>query len=290
MDGTITSQRMIRVAIIFVTVLLLPYASFASTSSTARVIRPSYPSTELYDYAIRTSGMRQSSLITPTALIVNHHLLAIDLIVKTFRQVRPTSVRRIVLISPNHFAAGPGMVTTTDHAFITPYGPTTPDRSMISAIRRSPAITVQASAFSGEHGIFGLLPLICREFPHAQLVPIIVKDGVTARQMDDAFDTIMPWLGPGTLVIGSFDFSHDKPLNVADAEDARSLAVLRSSDVSNMEQVSVDSRPGLAMVMRLAVAQGARRFTLVAHGNSARYVGALDAPATTSYLTGYFRR
>ncbi len=61
-------------------------------------------------YTVNTSKNKdrnnQEGVDYPKGIIVNHHLLAADLIAKAFIEIETKEEKTVLLISPNHFSAG----------------------------------------------------------------------------------------------------------------------------------------------------------------------------------------
>ena len=97
-------------------------------------------------------------------------------------------------------------------------------------------------------------------------------------------------LQPGTLVLGSFDFSHYQTSAVADAQDVMTLRTITSIGKDTTDPIYVDSPEGLRLVLQLVGDAGAQRFTMIDHSNSAKLAGNIELKETTSYMTGVFWR
>jgi poly-gamma-glutamate synthesis protein (capsule biosynthesis protein) len=268
-------------------ILLLTLISLCLGAGLARVFAPdtkylaAYP---MLQSQIDTmyQGVDQSKLPTKI-LLVNHHLLAPDLIARALAGVATTKKQTVVLISPNHFSAGEGFAISTSDSWQTPYGILKPDKGLITHLVLAGA-TLNSVPFENEHGIYNIIPFIRRSLPNARIVPLMIRDTTSSSDLE----TLVQALPADALIIGSFDFSHEVTSEVADAQDKMSLQVLESLDIPAIAQVHIDSRPGLAMLMRYAQVHGKRQFVLLGATNSAKVLKQPTQPDVTSYITGYF--
>lgn len=221
-------------------------------------------------------------------LVVNHHLLARDLIAQAFQGVETDKPVTVVLISPNHFFAGYGQIITSEYDWQTPYGVLAHDQEVIDQLEKTDLVNVDESPFEKEHGISNIVAFIKKSLPRARIVPLVIKDTLSTKQADALAEELKNILPEDSLVVGSLDFSHKKTSAVADQEDAKSLAAIENFDFGAIKGLDVDSRPGLLCLLRYFAAKNAAKFTLLVHTNSSKLLGKLDSTETTSYITGYF--
>lgn len=253
-----------------------------------RRIQPEYAQTAIYASAYQHAT---ADPITPVlGVIVNHHLLAIDFIADTLQAAASTDIRRVILISPNHFGAGAGRVQTTAATWVTPDGEIAGDPSVVNRLSAGNLVQLDDQLWSGEHGVYNIVPMIKHYFPRARLVPLVVKDGTSDERIDALAIALQAAVDGQTLVIGSFDFSHYTTSAIADAHDAVSQRAVEALDVAAVADLDIDSRPGLRLILQLMRGAGASRFTTLHHDNSARLTEQLASIETTSYITGVFRR
>jgi len=216
-------------------------------------------------------------------LIVNHHLLAPDLIAQALAGIATKDKKTVVLISPNHFGVGNGFAITTSFLWRTPYGELVADKNVIKQLVQN-GVTLNSIPFEREHGIFNIIPFIKRSLPNARIVPIMIRDMVSPNDID-ALAKILP---PDAVIIGSFDFSHEVTSSVADTQDAQSIRVLETFDISLVSRLALDSRPGLRLLMQYALLYNKRRFVLLGSSNSSKILNQPNQTNVTSYVTGYF--
>lgn len=221
--------------------------------------------------------------VAAKAVIVNHHLLAANLIAEMFSRIPEPST--IVVVSPNHFGRGDGHAITTDRDWETCQGVIEADRETIA---RLAGLVVEEAPFDSEHGIGNLLPFIEKSFPRAKLVPLMIKETASEEELSSLAEALARELPKGSLVVGSFDFSHETTSAVADRQDRESILWLESMDPINAMKAAVDSKKGMYLVMDYSKKAGAESFVTVRNSNSARILGKPESREVTSYITGYF--
>ncbi len=221
-------------------------------------------------------------------ILVSHHLLVADLIARAFTVVQTTAPRTVVLISPNHFYRGDGHLTTALGEWTTPYGTLVPDRARIQQLTDRGVLTIDDRPFTQEHGVSGEVSFLKREMPNAQIIPIIVRANAREDEFTALVKTLHDVLPADALIIGSFDFSHYLPDDVATFHDVLAQATVEGFDLDATRRLDIDSRQGLRLYLQLLQDRGAAHFTQLDGTNSARYTSNLNVTSGTSYITGYF--
>lgn len=250
---------------------------------------PIYADQSLYDgafAAVSDHGFKK----TIRGAIVNHHLLAASFITDTLFTAAKQNIRRVILISPNHFSAGRGWIASTDQDWLIPGGKMITDRTVIDRLAMMNLLNVDETPWPQEHGIFNILPVLAKYFPDATLVPIILKNGTPDELVDQVAIALSGTFDDSTLVVGSFDFSHNKTDTVADQHDEASMKAVQNLDLDILPTLDTDSPVGLRLFLQLMRGDGATNFSLFHHSNSAKITGRLNATDTTSYITGVFTR
>lgn len=224
-----------------------------------------------------------------TGILVNHHLLAPQLIARALSHAASDEEVTVVLIAPDHFDAGAAPMTTVSAYWPTPFGTIGPDIDASEVLTGTGYVLVQPEPFHREHGVTNLTAFIRRLMPDALLVPLIVKNGAPEQAVAAVADALAA-LPEQVLFIGSFDFTHDATMAQAETNDARSIPIIRSLDAGRVSEVAVDSHAGLDLFLRVMRARGAEVFTFLDSTNSARITGNHDQTDVTSYITGLFTR
>lgn len=229
--------------------------------------------------------------------IVNHHLLAAELIQKLFCTTASNNVRRVILLAPNHFGLGGGWAISGKNDWQTVAGSVPADSNALDGLLEKRLVSIDDRVFSQEHGIGNLLPAVKNYFPNAAIIPIIVKNSMPVEQQEKLAAGLAEISDNQTIVIASLDFSHDLSLAEANRRDAETLPILTDlnyNQISGLNQTSeaanVDSQSVLGIFLRLMARQQATQFELLGHSNSAIVSGQMDLASTTSYFTAVYRR
>lgn len=234
---------------------------------------------------VETNSETDSSSIQ--GLIVNHHLLAKQLIARGLQAVSSTEPRTVVLLSPNHFNVGRGQLTTSKYDWQTPYGVLQSDQSLTDNLVSRAGLTVEEPPCENEHGVVNLVAFIKRSLPNSSIVPVLVKDGLTDQAADE-FAERLAAAAPDALIVASLDWSHTLPPLTADFHDVTSRAAVAAADLSAVGSLDVDSRPALRILLQVMKARGAEFFKELAHFNSTELLDNASLTDTTSYIVGAF--
>lgn len=243
---------------------------------------------------------RVSTLPTPAALadvdrgtfqgmLVPHHLLAAQYIAQAFVQTRNRTPDTIILLSPDHFAHGASWASISRVGWDTPYGRVEPDTGRADALVAAGVVQVDELPFTQEHGVGAIMPFIRRTFPKARVIPIIVKDGMPDTRADALASAIATQMDGTVLLVGSFDFSHYLPQNVAQYHDATAQTVLEQLDARGAARLDIDSKPGLRVFLTALRARApSMTYHPLAHTSADILLKNHNSFENTSYFTGYF--
>jgi len=220
-------------------------------------------------------------------VIVNHHLLAPDLIAREMNTIATDEELTVVLVAPNHFGRGDGAITTTDSNWLTPYGAIEPDRQLMDNLVNQGVLTKDDYPFTWEHGIFNITGFIKRSLPNARIVPIIFRDGANDEEVDALANHLSQAKGK-IIIVSSLDFSHTLTKNAAILHDQHSRVVISNFDYDAVNSVDIDSKPALRFTLKYMDAVGARQFSLSGNTNSAAVIGDDSLSDVTSYIVGHF--
>lgn len=259
-----------------------------------------------------------------TAVILPHHLLVQSHIDKFYQELAAkNNYSRIVLLAPNHFSYGLGMIQSTD---LINTEEKTIDYTSRQMLRTAPAleqawITTLETArvlqispryFSREHGLFIHYPFIKKYFPEVSIVPIIIKRGTSQQalmQLGEELQSLINAERGRTLLLASLDFSHYTSEKWAVQQDQRMLHWLRkldgdieipspnltevlsmgeALDKQNSEAVAIDSPEVLYLLAWLMREQKAA-WHFWARTSSASLLNGVPAQDNTSHIFGFFK-
>lgn len=219
----------------------------------------------------------------PLVLVLPHHDVVAEqrraLLATVSQQSRPDT---IILVSPNHFAAGQSGIQTTDRIWTLAGGTENvfPNVRVINALVAAGAVSLEDVSFTNEHGIKNVLGDLHDAFPTANIVPLILKDTVTPAAIQELSDLLLTSC-PDCGLIASVDMSHYNPAAIADVHDIKTLRDLTQLDEEDIWNTEVDSAPSLALLLAWAKKQPVEKFVLTDHTNS-------GGNETTSHIMGYY--
>ena len=189
--------------------------------------------------------------------IVNHHLLAQDIIEKFFREASKFNYDKIVILSPDHF----NNCNLYANNFLTE------DNA--------------SWAISQEDGIQNLLPFVHKTWPNATIVPLIICPRAISLPQDIQNS-------PDTFIIASVDFSHYLPANLMELHDNKSIDDIIYFD--NLNNIDVDCPLCIKFLRDVALKKGAFNILEIGRGNSFAYNRSKDPKSGTSYYSAIFSK
>jgi len=199
-------------------------------------------------------------------------------------------VTRVILVGPNHTNAGGAAVLTSDLSWETPFGQAEPDREAVTTLATSGLVRLEPDVLTYEHSVAGIIPAVRRYLPDAKVVPLVLRGGLSAEDVERLATALTPLVDEGTVVVAAVDFSHGLPASAARQRDGETLAVLRAFDWAPLLRWGnehLDSPASVAVLVATVGRLGATRFELRGNSNSGEVSGVLALPVT-SYIVGYF--
>lgn len=150
-----------------------------------------------------------------------------------FAQLTPVcdSIKRVVLLGPNHTMPLRGIAMPAGDAFRTPLGEIPLDRKALAALEDLPFCTVDDAPHAKEHSLEVMLPFLQRLLGGFSLVPLVV-----GQTMPEEVCKVLArlWGGPETLIIVSTDLSHfltDGEARKTDMKTARAVETMKFSEI-----------------------------------------------------------
>ncbi|MBI4250123.1 AmmeMemoRadiSam system protein B [Candidatus Uhrbacteria bacterium] len=280
--------RLSFVSIVFVCALaaasaVVFFSARASNADPAGVAHESLPKFP------ETSAIQQTRV---SGIVVPHHDIVRERRATLFETIRDrffgdTTPNAIILIAPNHFNAGSGLIQTVDREWNTSYGTIMPASAVIRSLIDAGIASSEPVSFEREHGILLVLKDIKKNFPSSPIVPLIVKDntkGDTIKQLASSLNDSCA----SCLVVASVDFSHYQPAALADLHDRLSIRALQNRDIASLSsKAEVDSGHSLAFLAQWANLHDTQRFSLFDHTNSGTIVSDPDQEST-SHVFGWY--
>lgn len=222
--------------------------------------------------------------------ILTHHFLASGLMVRFFAGLKDQdSPETIILLGPNHFHQGLADISISSLPWKTPFGVLQTDRQLVRQIAKAIQLPEDTEAFTGEHSVGVLIPFLKYYFPQSRVVPVLIDVNTDTNRLHQLRDVLSArMMNPKTLLLLSMDFSHDSVAAIADARDEQAQEVISSMDASKTNELQVDCRKGLWLLLESLKGPGCDRVQINEHTNSAQLTGKPDQPNVTSYFTIYF--
>jgi AmmeMemoRadiSam system protein B len=227
-----------------------------------------------------------------SVLIVPHFFPLGELPIRSaYQRCNSPSVKRVILISPDHFKRVKDTCIATDAEFSTFFGNLKPDREAVAYLVSEGICRVRNDPFRNEHGILVHAPFIKYYFPAARIVPIIVNLSGELCQSTRLISVIRKLVDSDALLIVSSDFSHRLPYRRALIHDRRTSRIICSLDFKRFHLVDADCGCGIFIGMKIADELHIRSGTVIMSMNSAEVINNPHVQSTTGMVSiGFFRR
>jgi AmmeMemoRadiSam system protein B len=223
--------------------------------------------------------------------IVPHHILVSDIIDDFFYQISlRKNPKKFIIVGPNHSDVGQSKAVSGHVSWITPVGMVTQDFSILDTLEQEGFISYDDKNFSQEHSVAVLTPFIRYYFPEAQIVPIILTSKNTLEESLRLADRLSDFVDDDTMIIGSIDFSHYLPLNVANRNDRITRRAIKEHNyelIASMNSDFIDSSPSAIVLLRVMKNTNTPHLEVIEHTNSAQFLNK-ELLETTSYFSLFF--
>lgn len=228
-----------------------------------------------------------------TGIVVPHHLVGADLMALGFRAAAGREVKRILLLTPEHFMRSRTPLVTTRRGFETVWGTVPVDTAAIDKLMAASLPISESDLFEKEHGVHALLPFIARLFPDAAVVPVGLRIDSKEEHWKPLVDALLPLVDDSTLIVQSTDFSHYLELDHARMHDQETMAALVTGEpgvVMGLNQPDhLDSRAAQYVHMELQRRLGNSGPVVIGNRNSQDYSRIIQE-RTTSYIAQVFEK
>ncbi|MCX5924699.1 MAG: AmmeMemoRadiSam system protein B [Candidatus Dependentiae bacterium] len=145
------------------------------------------------------------------AIIVPHasYYFSGDVAAAAYRLL-PSSIRRVILLTPSHSSAFSGITLPTCTTYQLPIGSIPIDTQALTQLAKHPLFTYNNSVYLEEHSLEIQLPILYYYLPNATIVPLMVGT-LSVNQIYEIADTLSHLIDATTAVIVSSDFTHYGP-------------------------------------------------------------------------------
>ena len=222
------------------------------------------------------------------AIIVPHagHAYSGQVAAYAFKEVSDKPFKKIIIISPSHYARFDGISVYNKGLFETPLGLIRIDEVLANKImKKSKRFIFYPEAHEKEHAIEVELPFLQRIYKDFTIVPIIMGSPVLddAQVLQDALYDVMD---KDTLLVVSVDLSHYHPYEKAVQLDTSGMSSIESLDAEVFLQKLKDGSTEIDAPMAvLATILLANRFN--AKAKVLKYANSGDVTGDTSRVVGY---
>lgn len=212
-------------------------------------------------------------LSQPKIMVAPHHNVVATIRQRLLGQLsrRRLVTNTVILISTDHFGKNQHRIVTTSR-----------NDSLF------PLAVADNEAIYADHGIMNMIPDIYRNFPQAQVFPLILGNEVRITELEQLFVQILSHCGADCVVIASVDFSHYLPAAIAMTHDAFSIQALSNLDAKKAWQAETDSPQTLWLTVKLAESWHAPRWVTHIQTNSSVMI---NDPwyESTSHVFGWYQ-
>jgi len=255
-----------------------------------------YPISNTFVDPRQFASLKSAPILLPkgwaVAGVVNHHALAMNLQTEfftTLKMIRP-DIKTFVILSPDHYLKHKGVsISAVDYA--TPAGVVQVSKKWVDELIKFGVFDgTKDRLFEKEHGVGALVPFIARDFPDAQIVPVIIYQTLPLDQAQKLGAEISSLSDDKTFIIISADMSHYLNDVEARRNDELMMSWLKNADWKKLKMANdgyTDSKVSFAVLETYLTAQKiSAKFVQIEHAVSTDY-GA-DPNNTTSYITGMY--
>ncbi len=183
--------------------------------------------------------------------IASHHIpTTIPNLVNFYSDLKNNqSVRKIIIIGPDHNDAGKSSISASNVSFFTSYGEVKPIENLSIELEKSGLVSIEESPFDFEHSIGSQILVISKIFPGVQVTPIIFRSDIPKGQAKALGEKLASLMDEETVLIASVDFSHYLSTNQSAPIDNKSADVIRNLDLESIHLIEADSNETLETFM-----------------------------------------
>lgn len=285
-------RRVVFLAISFSLIAVLFWTFYSHSQSTSSqvavretlgksVIKPPTLNKDMY---INKALVENANYKNVKGIVIPHHLLARELILRALSMSDFSDVTTVVLVGPDHyFQVSPtdcGVTSNSD--WETPFG--TMNAFYYDKVT---CLDHKDMPFLKEHSIFGLVPFINKIMPKAKILPVIVGD-MQFQEYENLGKTIAEALSvqkENYLIVVSSDFTHEKPVNEATLQDSNSIQAISAN---NYSEIKSDCPQCFAFLHGMLETNFKNINFYPIDTSNSYYISNENPNSVTSYVTGYF--
>lgn len=188
------------------------------------------------------SGGLSDGLVA-TMVLLPHHLLVEERIQEVYELVAKSRaetgqpLKRIFILSPDHFGYGASKVQ-----LVSELGRFPVDQGMIKELKDF-ELPLDAKSSTLEHGLTVHTSIAQNYFPEVQFVPIRLKNGANTQELKRLLSGLQENFNPRTdLLIASIDFAHYVSDDYAEPNDQKIMELIATDETSDLAELLVASK------------------------------------------------
>lgn len=206
----------------------------------------------------------------------------------SFKQLEGTDFKKIIIISPSHYAAFDGISVYSKGSFETPLGLVKIDEALADKImQKNKRFIFYPEAHQKEHAIEVELPFLQRAYKdkNFRIVPIAMGKPA-ASDIKVLSDALYDVIDKDTLLIVSVDLSHYYPYDKAVALDASGISAIEKLDADWLSRqidngdAEIDAPIAVLAMIMFANRSGAKADVI-------KYANSGDVTGDRSRVVGY---
>ena len=279
---------MIKLLRLFSLTLAISVVVFGCMRDEKLKITYTYPGdVELWNYIFKADEPYKFESV-PLGVIVPHHLIAADVLVKFYDGLsKVTQPKLVIVISPNHYQNGDADIQTCQYCEYQSTNGSVALSSLRDTLVKDGIAKFNDETFIQEHGIYNHAPFIKKYFPDAKIVPIVLKWKIPKEKNEALAEWLNKNLPEDSLVIASVDFSHYIPVEAADFHDWSAYATIKNFDYDNVYDLEIDSPSSIYTVLKLMEKRGYQKAERLAHTNLQDYVSHRESTTSHQFFSFY---
>ncbi len=215
--------------------------------------------------------------------VVSHHIpQTFPELASFYLRLKETqSVKRFIILGPDHTYAGSSAISVSNQSFTTVFGELTPVPGCAENLEKEGGARIDEKPFNLEHSIGSQMLLISRIFPGAQVTPVILRSDTSSLQAHTLVHALMQCFDEETVLVASVDFSHYLAESQARPLDELSGEILKNLDSESLGLLTADSGKSMETFIKVLVGKNATTSADV------RVLNTNDVMQNADYTTGY---
>lgn len=215
--------------------------------------------------------------------IASHHIpTTIPNLVNFYSDLKNNqSIKKIIVIGPDHNDAGKFSISISNASFFTAYREVKPIENLALELQKSGLVNIEEKPFEFEHSIGSQILVISKIFPDVQVTPIIFKSDIPKGQAKALGEKLSSLMDDETVLIASVDFSHYLSTNQSMPIDKMSADIIKKLDLDSIRLIKADSNETLETFMTVMNTKKAFETDKI------QVLNTNDLMQNSDYTTGY---